>query len=317
MKNVPQRSIDRQLSSDAAALEVAQIRKVLGHRMEKRETRDWLNTGVPELNKIFGSEKFGIPYGKIIEIMGFQSHGKTALTLELMRYAQKDGAICIWLDLENSWDPVWVKTRGADPSQVRVIDSQVGVFGKEREERLPTAEEMCEQVEALIKYQRKKHGESAKIFVGVDSVAALMTEMESSAGLTGQNMRTQLSLPAFMGKLLRRWVGIAQAYNVIFIFINQVRHKPGGFGNPEYSPGGNALPFYASIRVMMRRTKGGRVLNSGKLVGVQGTLTNLKNKAGNSSEEGGKVGFKIYFAKNSKYFPASLLKREEDGKKED
>ena len=127
-------------------------------------------------------------------------------------------------------------------------------------------------------------------------------------------MRTQMALPQFLGKLLRRWTGLFESYNVLGVFINQVRIAPGvAFGNPEYTPGGKALKFYCHIRSIVRRTKGGRLMKSGKIVGLKGIITNLKNKAG--GVEGSRCGYKIYFdgKRSTKWVDAAMLKAEEKG----
>lgn len=316
MKNVPVRTLSRKLDSPSAAVEVDLLRKTLGQTAIKRPIKDWLDTSNPDLNGVFGSRELGIPFGRMVELSGFQSHGKTALALELMAIAQKQGAYCIWIDIERSWDDEWSRLRGVDPDNVYVIAAEPTQFKGERDERLPTAEEMCDLAEKLIKQLRKKYGDNVKLFVGVDSVAGMLTEMEIEAGLTDQNMRTNMSLPAFMSKLTRRWVAFAGAYNVLFFFINQIRTKPGvAFGNPEYQPGGNGLPFYAAVRVSMRRVKGGIVMQNGVQVGIQGTLTNMKNKAGGGSRERAKIGFKILFTKPSKFFHVKELTDERPNKK--
>lgn len=284
------------------AEEVKAIQEALGHVAEETRVRDWLDTGFPELNRVFGSEASGIPYGKIVELSGFESHGKTALTLMLAGLAQKDGAHVGWLDLENSFDPAWASLRGLDPDQTYLFESIVGTFGKEKAPRLIAAQELCEQVEMWI-LRKHAQDQNCKLFLGVDSVAALLTEDELNSGLSGANMRTNVSQAAFLSRLLRKWVAYAKAYNVTMIFINQIRVKPGVmFGNPEYTTGGNALPFYASIRVRMRRVKGGKIEDAAKrTVGVRGTLTNHKNKAGGGSQPDAKIGFKMIFAGDTKF----------------
>lgn len=287
--------------------EIERIRKKFSGVWTEARIAHWLDTGSTLLNSVFGSEAGGIPYGKLIEISGFQSHGKTALTLELMRYAQRNGAYCLWLDLENSWDPMWAVTRGVDPEGVVVFTQEVDAKSGE----LITVEKLCARVEQAVA-SIHAHDPEARFFVGVDSVAAMLTEIESAGGLDF-NMRAQMSLPLFLSKLCRRWNAFAQTHNMMVVFINQIRTKPGvAYGDPEYTPGGHALPFYCAVRVSMRRTAGGKVLdNGGKQVGVQGTLTNKKNKAGGGSREGAKIGFKIFFAKDSSYVPFKEIKRED------
>lgn len=304
-------------NSPAAILKA--IRTKLKHYSTEWTPEHFLDTGFPELNAVLGHRDKGIPYGKMVEIAGLQSHGKTALVLDLATLAQVDGAQVVWLDLENSWEDEWAAKRGLDPTKIFVLNPYVGKFRKKKKKgddsinedsgstklelRLSTAQELCEEVEAVLMDLHEKDPDT-KIFLGVDSVTAFLTEEEAAAGLTDQNMRTAMSLPIFLGKLLRRWVGLAQSYNVLMFFINQIRLAPIAFGNPERTTGGSALKFYCHVRASMRRAKkGGKMLRQGHQIGIKGTLTNTKNKAG--GVEGDKCGYKIYFGKPSKFLAAS------------
>ena len=283
------------------------IRKKLGHCSMAWEPETWLNTGDPDLNKVVGHRDKGIPYGRLTELSGLESHGKTALALTIAALAQLDGARIIWTDVENSWDPEWAKVRGLDPSKVELIQPYVGTFGKEKEKRLATAQELCGETEALIEMR----GKFRKQLVVVDSLASLLTEGESAAGIEDQNMRTRMDLPMFLGSLLRRWVGHAQVYNAHIILINQLRQNPlVKFGSPWYTPGGNAPRFYSHIRLRVRKT--GMLKETGKIVGVQGILKATKNKAG--GEEGAEIGYKIFKQGPIEFCPAKYVafKKEED-----
>lgn len=315
MKKLPQRTVagsekqPEKKPSAASAVplsEIDRIKKALGAVWLPKTIENWLNTGHAMLNRVFGSEVHGIPYGKLIEVSGFPSHGKTALVLELMRYAQIDGAYCIWIDLENSWDPKWARTRGVDPDRVTVLSQSVD----EKTGELVTIEKLCALAEKAVRMYHRRHP-GKKVFIAADSVTAMMTEMESEAGLDA-NMRVNLSLAMFLSKLTRRWNAFAITHNALIVFINQLRTRPGGYGDPNYTTGGNALPFYCAIRVSVRRSKGGRVMQAGRQIGIQGIMKNIKNKAGEESLEGAKIGFKIFFAKDSKYFSEKELKREGD-----
>lgn len=241
------------------------------------------------------------------EISGYESHGKTALMLELAGYAQRDGAaVAIW-DLESSWDSEWARKRGLAPEKVVLFSPRIGTFGKEKEPRLITAQEHCEEIELWMK-RRHERNSGGRIFLGVDAVAAILTEEEAAAGIQDQNMRTMVSLASFLSKLLRRWVALAINYNAMIVMVNQLRMAPGvRFGNPEYTPGGNAVRYYSAVRVRMRR-KGGKLLKDGKVIGLKGILSNWKNKAGEGSREGAKIGFKLYYNGKSRYVPAEEIR---------
>lgn len=286
--------------------EAALIKKKLRHFTTLRPVRYWMDTGKSELNAVFGSEEKGIPYGKMIELSGFESHGKTALMYELAAYAQKDGAEVGIVDLEWSWDAKWARQRGLDPNKVIVFRPEIGTFYNETEERMTTGEEVFEEAELWLRRAHARNPEG-RLFLGVDSIAAILPEEEAAAGIQEQNMRTKVSLASFLSRLLKRWVAMAANYNVMMPLVNQLRTAPGAWGDPTYTPGGNAIRFYSAVRVRMRR-KGKKLLKGGKPVGIKGILANWKNKAGEGSREGLTVGFKLYYDGRSKYVSADEIK---------
>ena len=287
-----------------AEAELALIKKRLQH--PTRESIDyWLDTGSKLLNSVFGSELKGIPYGKIIEVAGYESHGKTALMYEVAGLAQRDGAaVGIW-DMELAWDPSWARKRGLDPDKVVVFQPVIGFFGTEKQKRMITAEEQCEEIELWMKraYERNANG---RLFLGIDSIAAMVPSEAEEAGLS-QNMRTRVSVASFLTWLLPRWQQRASNYNAMMFLVNQIRVAPGRYGNPEYTPGGNAIRFFCAIRAKMRR-KGGPILKEGRSLGFKGVVQNYKNKAGEGSKEHAKIGFKLYYDGHSKYVPESEIK---------
>lgn len=302
----PTTSRPSKLSPEA---EIALIRKKLKHFTTEKKVRYWLDTGSPRLNSVFGSREQGIPYGKMFELAGFESQGKTALGLKLAGIAQRDGAKVIWVDLESSWDEDWVRTLGLIPEEVYLFRPEIGTFGKETgEERLHTAEELLAEVEELVK-RKGKENPDGRIFCCVDSIAAMLTEEAAAAGIQEQNMRTKVSLATFLSQLLRRWVAFVASYNVMMIFINQLRVAPGAWGNPEYTPGGNAVRLYAAVRNRMRRVSK-KILKGGEHIGIKGAISNYKNKAGSGSREGLKIGYKFYFEGKFKYIEAEDVKTE-------
>lgn len=288
--------------------EIAQIKKTLKQFTTLKTVKYWLDTGNEYLNRIFGSKELGIPYGKIFELSGNESNGKTALVKKLAGLAQRDGAKVGIIMLEDSWDEDWAAKLGLKPEQVFVFRPEVGTFGKETEIRMTTAEELFEQAKMWI-YRMHKKNPDGRIFLAIDSIAAILTEEEAAAGIQNQNMRTKVSTATFMSQLLKSWVAIATTMNVMMIFVNQLRLAPGAWGNPEYTPGGKAIRFFASVRVKMSR-KGKPILKDGKPVGLKGVLTNWKNKAGGGSREGAKAGYKLYFKGAFKFVDADEIKSE-------
>jgi len=306
--------------------EIDAIRKKLKHLTFEAVVKAWLDTGNKRLNAVLGSEELGLAYGKMVELFGPESQGKTMIALLIAALGQADGAKVAWVDLENSFDDDWVKAQGLDPEQVYLFQPQMGYFGgssdsddeddaeakekkaakrKKRRPRLQTAEELFEEVEEWMAAQHHKNPEG-KLLLVTDSVAAALVEAEALGGLADQNMFTNTALSRFLSKMLRRWVALAQTYNALMIFINQVRTSPNQkFGNPENTPGGKALKFYCSVRVRVRRGKHqGRLLQGRKVIGLSGILTNVKNKAGGKSLEGERVGFETRFGKQSWKFPS-------------
>lgn len=301
--------------------EVERIREKLGHFSLKRHAAEWLDMGDPELNEVLGHRDKGMLYGEIIEVSGANSTAKTALALSLAALAQKDGAGVTWLNLEGArFDYTWAKQRGLVLTEDNVIETYVGEFlikksaddkdkskGK-KELRLSTIEELCAEAGVMIEHVAKRHKKQVLV---VDSIAAMLTEYEEYAGLEGQNnMRVGMSLPVFLGRLLRRWVGIAAHYNVLMIFTNQLRKKPTQFGDPTYTPGGEAMSFYGHARVRMRRAKGGKITDKGKMIGIKGIMSNFKNKLGGM--EGAKVGFKLRFAGALEFLPVEEVERKDN-----
>jgi len=291
-----------------------QIRKKLGRVCQEWKPQFFLDLG-PDLNKVFGDPDKGLAYGKIVELSGNPSNGKTALCIDLAAAAQQDGAVVVWNDIENSFDQPetptqanWYSRRGLEchrgnkkvkgTDKFILVQPYIGHFKDEKEARLITGQELLTEVEQLVS-RNFKNGIKKQMLI-VDSAAAILTEDEAAGGVDGQNMKTSMSLPKFLSGLMKRWVALMQNYNCIVIFTNQLRHKPMAFGDPSYSPGGNAIPFYAHVRVRMGLTEGGKILKNGHMVGIKGVLSNRKNKAGGIQHE--KTGYKIYYAGNSKFF---------------
>lgn len=302
-------------SSSTSRSEIDLIRKKLGRLTHEWAPRIYLNTGNTFLNSVLGQEDKGLVYGKIIEIAGMPSNGKSALAIDIAAVAQADGAHVVWIDHENSFDQPrtsadesWPSRRGLACSEEEkkfyLIKPYVGKFKGESESRLSTAQELMEEAEAIMSVIYLKDHD-CKIVIVNDSVAAMLPEDEAASGLSGQNFKTSMSLPVMLGHLMRRWTGILQQYNAMAIFINQLRHKPMAFGDPVYTPGGNAIPFYAHVRVRVKRVKGGRIIQknkSDKMIGVRAVIKNIKNKAG--GVEGAECGCKILFNGTSKFVAA-------------
>lgn len=196
----------------------------------------------------------GLPYGRIVEIYGPESSGKTTLTLQVIAEAQKQGKTCAFVDAEHALDPVYAKRLGVNVDELLVSQPDTG-------------EQALEICDMLVR-------SSAVDVVIVDSVAALTPKAEIEGDMGDSHMGLQARL---MSQALRKLTGNIKRSNTLCIFINQIRMKIGVmFGNPETTTGGNALKFYASVRLDIRRT--GSVKDGDTVIGNETRVKVVKNK---------------------------------------
>lgn len=192
--------------------------------------------------------------GRIIEIYGPESSGKTTLTLHIVAEVQKMGGEAAFIDAEHALDPVYAKKLGVDIERLIVSQPDNG-------------EEALEITEKLIR-------SSAVDLVVVDSVAALIPKAEIEGNMGDSHMALQARL---MSQALRKIAGQMNKTNTTVIFINQIREKVGVlYGSPEVTPGGRALKFYSSVRIDIR--KADKILESGVMVGNKTKVKIVKNK---------------------------------------
>jgi len=211
---------------------------------------EWLSSGNPSIDAALGG---GLPKGRIVEIYGPESSGKTSLCLAFAAQAQKAGLVVGYVDMENAIDPAWVATFGGKPEEMIISQPDHG-------------EEAFEVAEGFI--------DLGVNLIVVDSVASLTPRAELEGDIGDAQMGLQARL---MGKGLRKLRAKIHAKGVIFIFINQLREKIGVmFGNPETTTGGNALKFYASVRLDIRRI--GAIKERDEVVGNQTRVKVVKNK---------------------------------------
>lgn len=196
----------------------------------------------------------GYPKGRIVEIYGPESSGKTTLTLQAIAECQKTGGVCAFIDAEHALDPQYARKLGVDLESLWISQPDNG-------------EEALEIVDRLVL-------SGAVDLIVVDSVAALTPKKE----LEGEMGESQMGLQArLMSQALRKITGSAKRTNCMIMFINQIRMKIGvAFGNPETTTGGNALKFYASIRLDIRRT--GAVKDGDEIIGNETKVKVVKNK---------------------------------------
>lgn len=196
----------------------------------------------------------GLPKGRIIEIFGPESSGKTTLTLHVVAEEQKKGGVCAFVDAEHALDPQYAKKLGVNLDELLISQPDTG-------------EQALEIVDTLVR-------SGAVSLVVVDSVAALTPKSEIEGDMGDMQMGSQARL---MSQAMRKLTASIGRSNCMVIFINQIRMKIGVmFGNPETTTGGNALKFYASVRLDIRRT--GAVKDRDEVVGNSTRVKVVKNK---------------------------------------
>ena len=196
----------------------------------------------------------GVPRGRIVEIYGPESSGKTTLTLHIIAEAQKGGGSAAFIDVEHALDPVYAKNLGVDTNSLLISQPDDG-------------EQALEITEALI-----RSGELD--IIAIDSVAALVPRAELDGLMGDSHMGLQARL---MSQAMRKLTAIVSKSNTCVIFINQIRHKIGVmFGSPETTTGGNALKFYSSLRLEIRRRA--QIKDGDRIVGNRTVVKVAKNK---------------------------------------
>lgn len=247
--------MDKQKALEAA---LGQIERAFGKgsimRMGEQGSLDIeaISTGSLGLDIALGIG--GFPKGRVVEIYGPESSGKTTLALHVVAEAQKAGGTCAFVDAEHALDPVYARRLGVDVDNLLIAQPDAG-------------EQALEITDTLVR-------SGGVDIVVVDSVAALVPKAELEGDMGDSHMGLQARL---MSQALRKITGSMSKSNCMVIFINQIRHKIGVmFGSPETTTGGNALKFYASMRLDIRRI--GAIKNRDEVVGNQTRVKVVKNK---------------------------------------
>ncbi len=249
------------MSDKVKALEIAlsQIEKQFGKGsiMKLGEAAAKMNvevipTGALSLDIALGVG--GIPRGRVVEIYGPESSGKTTVALHILAEAQKLGGTAAFIDAEHALDPVYARRLGVDIDNLLISQPDTG-------------EQALEIAEALVR-------SGAVDVIVVDSVAALVPRAEIEGEMGDSHVGLQARL---MSQALRKLTGAISKSHTVAIFINQIREKVGVmFGNPEITPGGRALKFYASVRLEVRKTE--TLKHGADIVGVRTRAKVVKNK---------------------------------------
>lgn len=256
-KTMSKKSSDEEGKKKALSLAVDQIEKQFGKGSimhlegDNKIQVETIPTGSVSLDIALGG---GIPKGRIIEVYGPESSGKTTLTLHAIAEVQKTGGVAAFVDAEHALDPAYAKRLGVDVEKLLVSQPDSG-------------EQSLEIVETLVR-------SNAVDVVVVDSVAALVPQAEIEGDMGDSHMGLQARL---MSQALRKLTGIISRSKCTVIFINQLRMKIGVmFGNPETTTGGNALKFYASVRMDIRRTS--QIKTGDEIIGNRVRVKVVKNK---------------------------------------
>jgi recombination protein RecA len=261
MSQAALRLVDKETMDKVKALEAAvtQIERAfgkgsimkLGQKDSVVET-EVISTGSLGLDVALGIG--GLPKGRIIEIYGPESSGKTTLTLHVIAEAQRRGGTCAFIDAEHALDPVYARKLGVNLEDLLISQPDAG-------------EQALEIADTLVR-------SGAIDVLVVDSVAALVPRAELEGEMGDAHVGLQARL---MSQALRKLTASVSRSNTMIIFINQIRMKIGVmFGNPETTTGGNALKFYASVRMDIRRI--GAIKNGDEVVGNQTRVKVVKNK---------------------------------------
>jgi recombination protein RecA len=244
----------------AKALEAAlgQIDKQFGAgsvmRMGEKETMgiEAISTGALALDIALGVG--GVPRGRVVEIFGPESSGKSTLAMHIVAEAQRNGGICAYVDAEHALDPIYAAAIGVDTDNLLISQPDTG-------------EQALEIVDMLVR-------SSAVDVIVIDSVAALTPRAEIEGEMGDSHVGLQARL---MSQALRKLTANLNKSNTIAVFINQLREKIGVmFGSPETTPGGRALKFYSSVRLDIRRIES--IKDGAEVVGARTRVKVVKNK---------------------------------------
>lgn len=260
--NAPKKKLETPTTAEekkkALAAAIAQIEKQFGAgsvmRMGEKSALnvESIPTGSIGLDMALGIG--GLPKGRIVEIYGPESGGKTTVTLHAIAEAQKRGGIAAFVDVEHALDPVYAKALGVDIDQLIVSQPDTG-------------EQALDIMEALVR-------SGAIDIIVLDSVAAMVTKAEIDGDMGDSFVGVQARL---MSSAMKKLTAVISKSNTVAIFINQIREKIGVmFGNPETTPGGRALKFYASVRIEVR--KGEPIKDGSTNVGNRTKCKVIKNK---------------------------------------
>ena len=257
-KAAPTKAAAGEERQKALASAIAQIEKDFGEGavmfMNSKSRMNIESTPTGSLNLDLALGIGGLPKGRIVEIYGQESGGKTTVSLHAIAEAQKLGGTAAFVDVEHALDPVYAKKLGVNVDELIVSQPDTG-------------EQALEIMERLVR-------SGAIDIIVLDSVAAMVTRAEIEGEMGDSHVGQQARL---MSAAMRKLTSIISKTGTVAIFINQVREKIGGYGNPETTPGGRALKFYASVRIQVSKTSE-KITEGTEQIGVRTRCKVVKNK---------------------------------------
>ncbi len=258
VKNIKNQETDSKEKNKALEAAISQIDDAFGKgsvmKLGQQTTMDVDSTSTGSLSLDLALGIGGLPKGRVVEIYGPESSGKTTLALQVVAEAQKSGGICGFIDAEHALDPVYAKKLGVKTDELLISQPDTG-------------EQALEIADTLI-----KSGSISTLVI--DSVAALTPRAEIEGEMGDHHVGLQSRL---MSQALRKLTSSISRTNTMVIFINQIRMKIGiMFGNPETTSGGNALKFYSSVRLDIRRI--GAIKEKDQIIGNSTRVKVVKNK---------------------------------------
>jgi len=259
VKTAPAKAASNDEKKKALAAAIALIEKDFGegavmfmNSPKHRKNIEAVSTGSLNLDLALGIG--GLPKGRIIEIYGQESGGKTTVSLHVIAEAQKLGGTAAFVDVEHALDPAYARKLGVNVDELLVSQPDTG-------------EQALEIMERLVR-------SGALDVIVLDSVAAMVTKAEIEGEMGDAHVGMQARL---MSAAMRKLTSVISKTGTVAIFINQVREKIGGYGNPETTPGGRALKFYSSVRIQVSRSSE-KIMNGTDQIGVRTKCKVVKNK---------------------------------------